>query len=77
MVRIHKHHLKFKSNGGSDSDKNLTSLCPFHHLKALHEGRMHAVGSAPHDVVFVMGVQPDGQSMEVYEGDKRVWSRAA
>jgi hypothetical protein len=77
MVRLHKHHLKFKRHGGSDKDPNITSLCPFHHLKALHSGRMHAAGSAPHDIVYAMGVQLDGRPTEVYEGDTRVWSRVA
>jgi hypothetical protein len=37
--KLHVHHIKFKSNGGSDNPNNLITLCEKHH-KMLHEGKI-------------------------------------
>lgn len=37
--KLHVHHIKFRSNGGSDNPNNLITLCEKHH-KMLHEGRI-------------------------------------
>jgi hypothetical protein len=36
--KLHVHHLKYRSNGGSDTPNNLITLCEKHH-KALHAGK--------------------------------------
>lgn len=38
--RLEVHHIKFKSQGGSDNPNNLITLCSKHH-KELHEGRLN------------------------------------
>jgi len=40
------HHLQFRSAGGSDEGRNLTSPCTWCHLYGIHGGRIRAVGSA-------------------------------
>lgn len=37
--RLEVHHIKFKSQGGSDTPNNLITLCSKHH-KQLHEGKL-------------------------------------
>lgn len=37
--RLEVHHIKFKSQGGSDNPNNLITLCSKHH-KELHEGKL-------------------------------------
>jgi hypothetical protein len=36
--KLHVHHVKYRSNGGSDTPNNLITLCEKHH-KALHAGK--------------------------------------
>jgi hypothetical protein len=40
------HHLQFRSAGGSDEVKNVTSVCTWCHLFGVHGGRIRAVGTA-------------------------------
>jgi hypothetical protein len=42
------HHLKFRSAGGSDDDRNLTSPCAWCHLQGIHGGSIRALGTADH-----------------------------
>jgi hypothetical protein len=37
--RLEVHHIKFRSNGGTDNPNNLITLCSKHH-KMLHEGKL-------------------------------------
>ena len=43
-IKLHVHHLMFRSNGGTDTPKNLIVLCESCHDK-LHEGRIVIKGS--------------------------------
>jgi hypothetical protein len=36
------HHLRFRSQGGDDSDENVTSLCTWCHLEGIHGGHISA-----------------------------------
>jgi hypothetical protein len=40
------HHLQFRSAGGSDEPKNMTSVCTWCHLFGVHGGRIRALGTA-------------------------------
>ena len=42
------HHLKFRSQGGSDEDENVASVCVWCHLLGIHGGRIRAQGTASH-----------------------------
>ncbi|NOY26183.1 MAG: HNH endonuclease [Oligoflexia bacterium] len=39
-LRVHAHHLRFRSRGGSDDPDNLLTLCPSCHLRLIHTGRV-------------------------------------
>ena len=43
----HAHHIVLRSQGGSDDESNLTSLCAAHHLRGIHMGRLRVTGKAP------------------------------
>jgi len=51
----HVHHLRFRSAGGSDEGWNLVSLCPVHHLRGVHMGRIRVWGRAPDGLVWELG----------------------
>jgi hypothetical protein len=40
------HHLKFRSQGGTDDDENVASVCVWCHLLGIHGGRIRAKGTA-------------------------------
>jgi hypothetical protein len=42
----HRHHVEYRSHGGSDDDSNFICLCAAHHLFGIHEGRMRVTGKA-------------------------------
>ena len=44
---LHDHHIVFRSVGGSDDLANRTTLCVWHHLRAIHAGLARCVGQAP------------------------------
>jgi hypothetical protein len=55
------HHLRYRAQGGDDSDENVISLCVWCHLEGIHGGRLRAappasavnwqIGREPHLVV--------------------------
>jgi hypothetical protein len=52
------HHIRYRSRGGDDRPKNLTTLCAACHQFALHQAGTLAVrGHAPHRLVWRMGRQ--------------------
>jgi hypothetical protein len=68
------HHLRFRSQGGPDDAWNLAFLCHTHHLELLHQrGLIRVHGRAPDDLVFELGVRPDGTVVEVFVNEERVW----
>jgi hypothetical protein len=40
------HHLRFRSQGGDDSEENVTSLCTWCHLEGIHGGQISATPPA-------------------------------
>jgi hypothetical protein len=72
MAMLQEHHLRYRSHGGSNDHPNLSTLCAFHHLKCLHEARMAAVGTAPDNIVWAMGIRPDGKPTEVVANETRI-----
>ena len=51
------HHVKFRSQGGSDELKNRTSLCAGHHLRGVHMGWIRVEGEAPDGLRWQLGVR--------------------
>src|SRR5438132_6903795 len=54
---VHAHHIKPRSQGGSDDPSNLISLCAAHHLHGIHGGRMRVTGAAPDELVWEFGLR--------------------
>jgi len=51
---VHAHHIKPRSQGGSDDPSSLISLCAAHHL---HGGRIRVTGMAPDKLVWEFGLR--------------------
>jgi hypothetical protein len=66
------HHVRFRSRGGSDDPSNLTFPCPVHHLEIIHRGYIRVSGRAPDQLVFEMGIRPDGTVSEVFVNEERI-----
>jgi len=79
LVARHVHHVRHRSDGGSDVVWNLVGLCASHHLRAIHHGYLTVEGSAggrlvwrfPTGEVFVTRGSDDvrrGEGERVSEG---------
>ena len=69
------HHIRFRSHGRCDEPWNLVFLCHVHHLEMVHRlGVMKVSGRAPDQLVFWMGIGPDGSPTEVFFNEERIES---
>ena len=57
LAADHAHHIRFKSQGGSDEPWNRTSLCAAHHLHGVHEGWIKVSGTAPDGLRWELGAR--------------------
>jgi hypothetical protein len=69
---LHRHHLEFRSAGGSDDPENCTTLCAAHHLRGIHAGIIRCRGRAPNGLRFELGLRPDGPPLAVYDPGERL-----
>ncbi len=53
---LQSHHIVFRSAGGVSEAWNRTTLCAFHHLRGVHEGRVGVRGRAPDELTYELGV---------------------
>jgi hypothetical protein len=67
---LHDHHLLFRSRGGGNGRENRITVCAWHHLRGIHQGRVRAWGTAPDDVTWELGVRPDGAPLLRLHGDE-------
>jgi hypothetical protein len=63
---LQKHHVVFRSRGGSDDDSNLTTLCAWHHLRGVHGGVLRCTGTAPDGLRFTLGLRAAHAPLAVY-----------
>ena len=49
------HHIRFRSHGGSNAERNRTSLCLAHHLHGVHKGYVRVRGKAPDQLEWELG----------------------
>lgn len=55
-TNLHDHHLIARSAGGTNEMSNRTTLCAWHHLRAVHGGLAHAMGQAPDAIGWELGL---------------------
>ncbi len=68
---LHDHHIRFRSRGGDNLRANRTVVCAAHHLHGIHDGIIHASGTAPHAIEWQLGVRPGAPPFLRYVGDRR------
>jgi hypothetical protein len=73
---LHDHHLLFRSRGGGNARANRITVCAWHHLRGIHQGRVRAWGTAPDDVTWELGVRPGCTPLLRLHGDEYVVERA-
>jgi len=54
---VHAHHINPRSQGGTDDEWNLVSLCAAHHLHGIHGGRIRVTGRAPDALAWEFGLR--------------------
>jgi hypothetical protein len=69
---LHVHHVVFRSHGGSDEDRNLTTLCLAHHVKGVHEGHITIEGEAPDRLTIQLGVERGEKPFAVWHRGERI-----
>ncbi len=66
LRNLHDHHVVFRSRGGSDELSNRTTLCAWHHLRAVHRGLVRCTGMAPHALRFELGLRATAPPLLTY-----------
>ena len=59
------HHLLFRSAGGTNDPRNLTSMCAPHHLHGIHRGTIRVSGEAPGALRWELGLRPGREPLIV------------
>ena len=67
---LHDHHIRFRSRGGDNARDNRTTVCAAHHLHGIHDGTIHATGTAPHEIEWQLGVRSGAPPFLAYVGDR-------
>ena len=71
---LHDHHIHFRSAGGSEAESNRTTLCAWHHLRAVHAGpaRLRLRGRAPRRLRFELGLRRGAPPLLRYDASERL-----
>ena len=67
---LHDHHLLFRSRGGGNARDNRITVCAWHHLRGIHQGRVRAWGTAPDAVTWELGTRPGQPPLLTLQGDR-------
>src|SRR5439155_20197127 len=67
---LHDHHLLFRSCGGGNARDNRITVCAWHHLRGIHQGRVRAWGTAPDAVTWELGTRPGQPPLLTLQGDR-------
>ena len=62
----------FRSAGGGNALENQTTLCPFHHQRGVHGGRVRIRGRAPEGVTYELGLRSGLPPLERYRSGDRL-----
>ncbi len=69
---LESHHIRFRSQGGSNTPSNRVTLCHAHHHHAIHAGTLRVSGRAPHALLWEFGCAPGAGPLWVYRGERLV-----
>jgi len=69
---LHDHHLLYRSRGGGNARDNRITVCAWHHLRGIHQGRVRAWGTAPDVVTWELGARPGCEPLLRLRGDEYV-----
>ena len=68
---LEAHHIRFRSQGGSDKSENGLALCRPHHKACVHPGFMKITGEAPDTITLVKKyAEPDGTPVVFHNGER-------
>src|SRR5436190_327576 len=67
---LYDHHLLFRSRGGGNARDNRITVCAWHHLRGIHQGRVRAWGTAPDEITWELGVRPGREPLLRLQGDQ-------
>ncbi len=67
---LHDHHIIARSAGGSNELTNRTTLCAWHHLRAIHGGLANASGEAPDGINWELGLRESQPPLMRLRGDR-------
>jgi hypothetical protein len=70
--QLETHHVRPRSQGGSNDPGNLAVLCHGHHHHGVHKGHVKIGGTAPHALRYELGRRRDGAPLLVYRGNRLV-----
>jgi hypothetical protein len=72
------HHIRHRSQGGTNHDSNQVSGCGSHHRRGVHTGVIEMGGFAPDRLIFRMGINPKtGRALVCYRNERRVTEEVA
>ncbi|MBI5505370.1 MAG: HNH endonuclease [Deltaproteobacteria bacterium] len=69
LTNLHDHHIIPRSAGGTNALSNRTTLCAWHHLRAVHGGLARATGQAPDAIDWELGLAADRAPLMRLRGD--------
>jgi len=72
---LHDHHLLFRSRSGGNARDNRITVCAWHHLRGIHQGRVRAWGTAPDDVTWELGLRSGCAPLLRLHGDEYLVER--
>jgi hypothetical protein len=56
---------------------NRITVCAWHHLRGIHQGRVRAWGTAPDTITWQLGCRPGQPALLTLQGDRYVEEGAA
>jgi hypothetical protein len=69
---LHDHHIRFRSQGGSNAPENRVTICAWHHLRGIHGCRIRAWGRAPDAIRWQLGLRGERPPVLDLVGDRYV-----
>ena len=75
FTNLHDHHIVPRSAGGTNELCNRTTLCAWHHLRAVHGGLARATGQAPDAIDWELGLAAGRPPLMRLRGERYLHER--